>query len=93
MWGDIMISYGIQRGTVEPPEIFCTETSVFEARNITPYTETIDDHVITGYEYEYYQYTKDEYIKKLAEDNKQMKQDLIDTQLALCEIYESLEGD
>ena len=93
MWGDIMISYGIQCGTVEPPAIFCTETSVFEARNITPYTETIDDRIITGYKYEYYQYTKDEYIKKLAEDNKQMQQDLIDTQLALCEIYESLEGD
>ena len=93
MWGDNMINYGIQRSTTEPPTLLCTATAVFEARNIKPYTETIDEHVINGYEYEYYQYTKDEYILKLAQENATIWENLIDTQMALCDIYESLEPD
>ena len=84
-----MINYGIQRGSVKPPEVEITATAVFVASNITPYTYEFDeDQIIEGFEYNYVCYTKDEYLLKLAQDNAALKQDLIDTQLALCELYE-----
>lgn len=38
------------------------------------------------------QYGKDEYIELMAQQNKQLGNDLTDTQLALCEIYETIGG-
>ena len=35
---------------------------------------------------------KDEYIKLMAEKNSQLEQEVIDTQLALCDIYETIQG-
>lgn len=87
-----MINYGIQRGYVRPQEIEITASAVFVASNITPYTKEYDGKVEEGYEYEYIGYTKDEYILQLARDNKKLQQDLLDTQLALCDLYESIEG-
>lgn len=38
------------------------------------------------------QYDKDEYIELMAQQNEQLNNDLTDTQLALCEIYETIGG-
>lgn len=38
------------------------------------------------------QYGKDEYIELMAQQNEQLNNDLTDTQLALCEIYETIGG-
>lgn len=59
-----------------PPEIEITATNVFIAENITPYEQHLDDYVITGYEYDCITYTKDEYIKYLAECNNKMEEEL-----------------
>ena len=80
-----MINHGTQYSAVRPKEIEMTENSVFIATNITPYSKEIEDHTINGFQYNYIQYTKDEYIIKLHND-------IIETQLALCDIYETLEG-
>lgn len=88
-----MKNYGIQCGTVRPQEIQITPESVFIAENIEPYTSEIEGHEISGFKYNYIQYTKDEYILKLAQANLKLEQDLIDTQLALCDLYESFGGD
>lgn len=50
--------------------------------------ETLND-VFT---YTEVQYGKDEYIKRMAEQNEQLSVELTDTQLALCEMYETLGG-
>lgn len=50
------------RSSIEPQPIEMTATHVLIASNITPYEEEIDGHVITGYEYDCQQYTKDEYL-------------------------------
>ena len=42
------------------------------------------------YTYREIQYTKDEFILLLSEKNASLEEQLTDTQLALCEIYESL---
>ena len=86
-----MISYGKQHSSTLPQPIEITATKVFIASNITPYSTVIDDRQVSGYEYDYVEYNKDEYILKMAEDNATMQQNLIDTQMALCDLYESLE--
>ena len=45
------------------------------------------------YEYDEIQYTKDEYIELMAQQSKQLSTELLDTQLALCELYETLGGE
>lgn len=81
-----MINHGIQYSNTRPQEIEITSTSVFLATDITPYSKTIEGHLINGFQYNYIQYSKDEYIIKLH-------QDIIDTQLALCDLYESMDGE
>ena len=76
-----MINHGIQYSKLAPNPIQITGDSVFLATNIQPYTQEIEGRVMDGYSYEYIQYSKDEYIIKLHED-------IIDTQMALVELYE-----
>lgn len=40
------------------------------------------------YQYHEVQYDKDEYIKVMAEKNSELENQLTDTQLALCDVYE-----
>ena len=44
--------------------------------------------VTNSFQYREIQYNKDEYIKLLSEKNDSLDQQLTDTQVALCEIYE-----
>lgn len=85
-----MIDYGTQQSTVKPLELELTETKVFIASNITPVDEpgTEDQPGFTGYKFELVEYDKDEYIKIQAEKNAALEQQVTDTQLALCEVYE-----
>lgn len=85
-----MIDYGTQQSTVKPLELELTETKVFIASNITPVDEpgTEDQPGFTGYEFNLVEYDKDEYIKLQAEKNAALEQQVTDTQLALCEVYE-----
>lgn len=76
-----MINLGTQYSTLAPKEIEITGNNVFIASNIQPYTKEIEDKVVSGFQYDYIQYTKDEYIIKLHND-------IIDTQMALVELYE-----
>lgn len=71
-----MINYGRIKGQVEPPEIEMTDTSVFIASNIEPYTETIDDVTINGYEYDYVSYTKDEYLLQQNQSIRALQEEL-----------------
>lgn len=87
-----MINYGTQYSSVKPKIIEMTNTVVFVASDIEPYSADIDNHHIEGYKYNCIGYTKDEYILYMANKNAQLEQELINTQVALCELYESLEG-
>ena len=85
-----MIDYGKQRSTVEPLELELTETRVFVSSNIIPVNEsgTEAQPGFVGWEFDLIEYTKDEYIKIQAEKNAALEQQVTDTQLALCEVYE-----
>ena len=85
-----MKDYGVVRSTERPIEIQVTETSVFVASNIVPYSNDYDGYIENGYEYNYVSYNKDEYIQNMAQENKQLEEQLLTTQEAICELYEML---
>lgn len=87
-----MVNHGKVRSTVKPESMVIDEYSVWMNSNIQEIE--VEDEVVTDdgkvekrthieYEYDMVQYTKDEVI--IAQS-----QQITDTQLALCEIYESL---
>lgn len=88
----IMKNYGIVYSSVSPQPIEVTSSSVFIASNIGEYEEEIEGKLTSGFKYNLIQYSKDEYIKILEEKNQRLEADLLDTQSALCDIYELLEG-
>lgn len=87
-----MINYGKVKSTAMPQEIEITETKVFLASNVHEYEVKIDDHVLAGYEYEYVEYDKNEYLQLLAAKNTALQDELLDTQAALCDVYELVGG-
>lgn len=64
-----MRNLGRVRGTTRPLDVEITPMMVYIAENITPYSETMDGVEYSGYEYDYYMYSKDEYIQKITDQN------------------------
>lgn len=87
-----MVSYGRQYAAEMPQAIEITASAVFLASNIKQVTRELEGRLVNEYAYDLVKYDKNEYIAKLAQDNATLKQQVIDTQMALCDIYESLEG-
>lgn len=87
-----MKDYGKVRSTVRPEEKVIDEFSVWIASDIQGITEAgIDDQEgFTGFEYNLIQYDKDEYIRMMSDKNDELEQQVTDTQLALCDVYEML---
>ena len=81
----------VQSG-VKPKETEIDEYSVWVNENIREIEITDENGSHTEYEYDQIQYSKDEYILLLSEENKNLENMLTDTQLALCDVYEMMEG-
>lgn len=77
-----MTNYGVVKSFNRPKDIEITSTSILLASNITPCELEVGDSKIQGYKYNYYGYTKDEYIKYLHDS-------LIEVQLALLEVMDN----
>ena len=71
-----MKNYGIVYGSTEPQAIEITPTSVFIASNIEPYEEQIDNITISGYKYNYIEYSKDEYLLQQANNLVELQEEL-----------------
>ena len=87
-----MTDYGRVKSTQEPPAIEITPNYVYIADNIESQTEVNGDITETVYYYNYIQYTSSEYLVALSTENANLKSELLDTQTALCDVYELLEG-
>lgn len=84
-----MIDYGKVRSTVKPDEIVIDEFSVWQYTDIQEVSENVgEENEFVGYEFNMVQYSKDEFILQQATDNAALQQQITDTQLALCEVYE-----
>ena len=80
----------IVRSSIKPKNIEILKNKVFVSNNITEVEKNFDDETYTEYEYELIEYSKDKYIKLLAQKNTELENSLTETQLALCEIYEGV---
>ena len=88
-----MINYGKVRSTIKPEPIVIDEFSVWQHTNIQPVSENVgEENEFVGFEYEMIQYGKDEFILNQAAEKEVLQQQVTDTQLALCEVYEMIGG-
>lgn len=87
-----MINHGRTRSTIKPNEIAIDDYSVWVSSDITPISEeSVDGNGgFEGYEYTLEQYDKNEFILLQARKNTSLEQQLTDTQIALCDVYEML---
>lgn len=84
-----MVDYGRVRSTVKPEPIVIDEFSVWQYTNIQEISENVgEENEFVGYEFTMIQYSKDEFILQQATDNAALQQQITDTQIALCEVYE-----
>ena len=80
----------VQGSSQQAQPLIVNKDTVYVHTNIVQATDK-DGNVVDGlYVYDEVQYTKDEYIQIMAEKNSQLEKELTDTQLALCELYESV---
>ena len=84
--------YKNTQSTVEPKEFEINPYKVFIAKNIQliENSSTEEEIAITLYQYDLYEYTHEEYINILRETNETLQQEILDTQMALCDIYEDM---
>ncbi len=84
-----MVDYGKVRSTVKPEALEVDEFSVWKNTEIEEISENLgEENEFVGYEYHMVQYSKDEYIRMQSEENASLQEQITDTQVALCEVYE-----
>ena len=82
----------IVQSTIKPKEIEIDAYSVWVNSDVKEISVTDEHGAHTEYKYNQKQYSKDEYIKLMSEQNKALEDKLTDTQLAICEVYEMIGG-
>ena len=65
-----MVNYGIVQSRTAPKAVEIAPDYVYIASNITYHDTVMEDVNVRIYEYEYTQYTKDEYISYMAKENE-----------------------
>lgn len=85
-----MVDVGIVTGSKEQAQpLIVGKNLVYVHKDITLLPPNEDDaHGGETYQYHEYQYSKDEYIKMLAESNTSLEEQVTTSQMALIELYE-----
>lgn len=87
-----MVDYGKVRSTIKPESVVIDDYSVWENTNIEAVSENVGTETeFNGFEYNMVQYDKNEYILKQAQANAKLSDQLTETQLALCDVYEMIQ--
>lgn len=81
----------VQGNSEQAQELVIGKDTVYVHTNITP-VEKEGKIVEDLFSYDEIQYGKDEYIAIMAAQNAELNTSVLDTQLALCEIYEAIGG-
>lgn len=87
-----MTDYGRIRSTVKPEEKVIDDYSVWVNTGIQEVQVTDENGDRTEYEFNQVQYSKEEYIKLIDAKNADLEQQVTDTQIALCDVYEMIGG-
>ena len=83
-----MRNRGLGRAGERPEAVVVDEHSVWVASNVQSVTVRDESGEHTEYEFNLVQYEKDEFIHGMIEQNQSLEQQLTDTQIALCDVYE-----
>lgn len=87
-----MVDYGKVRSTIKPEGVVIDDYSVWENTSIEAVSENVGTETeFNGFEYNMVQYDKNEYILKQAQANAELSDQLTETQLALCDVYEMIQ--
>ena len=87
-----MVDYGKVKSTVKPESVVIDDYSVWENTSIEAVSENVGTETeFNGFEYNMVQYDKNEYILKQAQANAELSDQLTETQLALCDVYEMIQ--
>lgn len=87
-----MVDYGKVRSTIKPESVVIDDYSVWENTNIEAVSENVGTETeFNGFEYNMVQYDKNEYILKQARANAELSDQITETQLALCDVYEMIQ--
>ncbi len=87
-----MTDYGRIRSTVRPEPLELDEYSAYVNTEIAEIAVDIDGETHTEYEFDQIRYSKDEFIMLQSEQIAAQDAQIVDTQLALCDVYEMLGG-
>lgn len=82
----------VQGSSQQAQPLIVGKTTVYVHTNIVQAKDEDGNIIDDLYVYDEVQYTKDEYIKIISEKNETLESELTETQLALCDIYESILG-
>lgn len=87
-----MVDYGKVRSTIKPESVVIDDYSVWVNTSIEAVSENVGTETeFNGFEYSMVQYDKNEYILKQAQANAELSDQLTETQLALCDVYEMIQ--
>lgn len=87
-----MMNHGKVRAAEAPEAITIDDFSVWLAHDVQEVTVQDEQETHTEYEFDLIQYEKDEYIRLMVDQNASLEQQVTDTQLALCDVYEMIGG-
>lgn len=82
------MNHGLVRACEQPEAVVVDEHSVWVASEVQSVTVRDESGEHTEYEFNLVQYEKDEFIHGMIEQNQSLEQQLTDTQIALCDVYE-----
>lgn len=86
-----MKDFGTVKSAVRPEPLVVDDFSVWINSDVeettTPGMDGVMEH---GFQYRMIQYTKDEYIRLMAEQNTALGEEVTNLQLALCDVYEMM---
>ena len=83
-----MTDYGTVEFSAKPEPFKMDEYSVYVCTDIKPFEREINGETFEGWTAHMVQYSKDEYIIRQQEI---IEEQITNTQLALCELYENME--
>ncbi len=87
-----MKDYGIVRSAVRPEPVKVDEYSVWKHSDIHEISENVGgENEFVGYEYRMVRYDKNEFIKMQISESAELEEQITNTQLALCELCETME--
>lgn len=82
------MNHGLVRACERPEAVVVDEHSVWVASEVQSVTVRDESGEHAEYEFNLVQYEKDEFIHGMIEQNQSLEQQLTDTQIALCDVYE-----